>query len=47
MLDSDLKSLLRGHNTQLLALRAYKAHFLVNNLLVDLMNSVCDLKHLR
>ena len=47
MLDGYLKSFLRGHNAQLLALGTYQADFLVNNLLVDLMNSVCDLKHLR
>ena len=36
------ESFLSGHDAQLLSFTADQAYFLVNDLLVDLMNSVCD-----
>jgi len=43
----DLQGFLGGHNAQLIALVVYQAYFLVDDLFVDLMCSVCDRKHLR
>ncbi len=47
VLFGDFQRFFGRHNSELLAFYAYNAHFLICNLLVDLMNSVCDMKHLR
>ena len=47
LFNCNFESFLSRHDAKLFSLTADQANFLVKNLFVDLMNSVCDCKHLR